>query len=72
MPTAETIWAEIIQILNRREAIGKRRNEIHSLQPLDPNKPMPVPPQEYWDLLEKDVALTDQLDVLLEQFRKLP
>jgi hypothetical protein len=72
MPTAETIWAEIIQILNRRETIGKRRNEIHSLQPLDPNKPMPVPPQEYWDLLEKDVALTDQLDVLLEQFRKLP
>ncbi len=72
MPTAETIWAEIIQILNRREAIGKRRNEIHSLQPLDPNKPMPVPPLEYWDLLEKDVALTEQLDLLLKQHRALP
>ncbi len=72
MPTAETIWAEVRPILNKQEAIRKRRNEIHSLQPLDPNKPMPVLPLEYWDLLEKDVALTEQLDLLLQQHRALP
>jgi hypothetical protein len=33
---------------------------------------MPVPPLEYWDLLEKDVALTEQLDLLLKQHRALP
>lgn len=72
MSENEEVWAKIRTILKKQGQMQKRLVELHPIQQLDPDKPVPVAPREYWQLLQEYWDTHKELDPLLEEAGKLP